>query len=81
MGRAKTREPEKASPPAERVREDFVWVYERLGGRDALLRWAEENAKEFFKTFFGLLQRPTAQEPDAGELVRALQAISEAEGE
>jgi hypothetical protein len=70
-----------ASHPAqseskERVREDFWWVYEKLGGREALLCWAEENMKEFFKTFLGLFQKETPQGDSPELLVRALRAVA-----
>lgn len=60
----------------ERVREDFWWVYEKLGGREALHDWAGENMKEFFKTFFALFQKDSSQADSPELLVRALRAVA-----
>ena len=64
------------SESRERVREDFWWVYEKLGGREALHGWAEENMKEFFKTFFALFQKDSSQSDSPELLVRALRAVA-----
>jgi hypothetical protein len=58
------------------VREDFWWVYQRLGGRRALHSWAEDNAKEFFKMFFSLLPKRSDTNGTAAELVNALRELA-----
>jgi len=82
MGRRREEAPKPGEqPPAERVREDFRWVYEQMGGREALLRWAEENAKEFFRSFLSLVQKPGESDADHGDVLRALRELAEEEGE
>ncbi|PLX39825.1 MAG: hypothetical protein C0608_10830 [Deltaproteobacteria bacterium] len=63
------------------VREDFWWVYENLGGRKALLCWAEENAKEFFKIFFQLLSKDREERGGEEDFLRALRELAESERE
>jgi hypothetical protein len=58
------------------VREDFWWVYQRLGGRRALHSWAEENEKEFFKMFFSLLPKRADTNAAAADLVSALRELA-----
>ncbi len=60
----------------EHVREDFLWAYKRLGGRKALLSWAGENEKEFFKMFFTLMSKAAEQGLGSAELVNALRELA-----
>lgn len=65
-----------APPRPDGVREDFWWVYQRLGGRRALHSWAEENEKEFFKMFFSLLPKKSDSGGAAYEFVNALRELA-----
>ena len=73
----------KVVEPVEKrgVKEDFWWVYENLGGRTALLGWAEENVKEFFKIFFQLLSKDREERGGEEEFVRALRELAERDSE
>lgn len=64
------------TPRPDGVREDFWWVYQRLGGRRALHSWAEENEKEFFKMFFSLLSKKSESGAVAAEFVSALRELA-----
>ena len=61
---------------AQQVRSDFLWVYKRLGGRKALLEWAGDNAKEFFKMFFSVLPRSESAGLDGAEIIKALKELA-----
>ena len=67
-------------PNPEVVRTDFWWIYERMGGRLALLEWAETNAKEFFRMFFQLFPRDAKAEVNSvTALVETLRELASEE--
>jgi len=69
-------EEERGPPSLERVRTDFWWVYEALGGRRALLEWGRENEKEFFRMFFQVFPKEAREGGDARALLDALTELA-----
>lgn len=71
-----TTRPEGIEWRQERMRDDFWWAYEKMGGREVLFRWGLDNMKEFVKVFIGLFPREQKGDEAAASLVGALREVA-----
>lgn len=44
------------------IKDGFLWAYKKLGGKEALLKWAKGNQESYYKHVVSLLPREVSHE-------------------
>ena len=50
------------------LKEDFLTVYDEMGGKDGLIVWAKDHPTEFYTMLFKLLPRPVSSVHEVAEI-------------
>ena len=57
------------------VKQNIVGVFDKIGGRDKMAKWAEKNQTDFYRLYGRLAPTELAIDPDANKIVTKVEVV------